>query len=135
MAVVGMIREPRPARFGDRDVAKVIARYTGACLGLLAFAVTSVAGLLTGNAVTVTLSRSLFALFLFCVLGLVLGGAAQLVVAEYERNRESEIRRRLEASATGASHSSNVDPRAAEVPNAPGDDGIVTLNRARSPIG
>ena len=132
-----MTYEPSPARFGDRDVANVIARYTGACLGLLAFAVTSVAGLLTGNAVTVTLSRSLFALFLFCVLGLVLGGAAQLVVAEYERNRESEIRRRIEGSAAGGpgpGESGRSESKATEVPD-DADIPIVTVNRTPSPIG
>ena len=127
-----MKREPRSARFGDRDVANVIARYTGACLGLLAFAVTSVAGLMTGNAVTVTLSRSLLALFLFCVLGLVLGSAAQLVVAEYERNRDSEIRRQIAASAASGSGPSEPGP-GEPVEGGVGDDAdasAVTLHRA-----
>ncbi|MGI0149375.1 MAG: hypothetical protein ACREDF_07585 [Thermoplasmata archaeon] len=97
----GWAGEPPAARFGDRDVAEMIARYTGASLGLLAFAVTSVAGLVTGNPVTVTLSRSLFALFVFCLIGLVLGGAAQLVVTEYERNRESALRRPIGGAAPG----------------------------------
>ena len=72
----------------------MVARYAGACLGLLAFTIVIIAGLFTQNPVTVTLSRSVLALFIFCVIGLVLGTAAQKVVAEHERKRESEIRER-----------------------------------------
>jgi len=72
----------------------VVARYVGAGLGLLAFTVTVVAGLLVRNPVTVTLSRSILALFTFCLIGFVLGTVAQMVVAEHEKKRESEIRKR-----------------------------------------
>ena len=72
----------------------MVARYVGAGLGLLAFTVTVVAGLLVRNPVTVTLSRSILALFTFCLIGFVLGTAAQMVVAEREKKRESEIRKR-----------------------------------------
>lgn len=91
---------------GDRDVALVIARYTGASLGLLAFTITSLAGLITGNSVTVTLSRSLFALFAFCALGFLLGSAAQLVVSEYERERASDARN----ASTTVSAASAINP-------------------------
>ena len=70
------------------------ARYAGASLGLLAFTIVVTAGLIARNPVTVTLSRSIFALFLFCLIGLVLGRVAQVVVAEHEDNREKEIRKR-----------------------------------------
>ena len=70
----------------------MVARYSGAGLGLLAFAVTVVGGLVAGNPVTVTLSRSILALFLFCGVGLALGAVAQMVVAEHERKRETMIR-------------------------------------------
>ena len=70
------------------------ARYAGASLGLLAFTIVITAGLIARNPVTVTLSRSIFALFLFCLIGLVLGRVAQVVVAEHEQKRESEIRKR-----------------------------------------
>ena len=72
----------------------MVARFVGAGLGLLAFTITIVAGLVVHNPVTVILSRSILALFVFCVIGLVLGGAAQLVVREHERSRESEILKR-----------------------------------------
>lgn len=80
----------------------MIARYSGACLGLLAFTVTVVAGLNVENPVTVILSRSILALIVFCVIGLVVGGAAQLVVAEHEKKRESEIRERFHEEPPGA---------------------------------
>lgn len=72
----------------------MVARFVGASLGLLAFTITIIAGLLVHNPVTVILSRSILALFVFCIIGLVLGGAAQLVIREHERTRESEILKR-----------------------------------------
>jgi hypothetical protein len=72
----------------------MVARFAGAGLGLFAFSVTVVAGLLVQNPVTVTLSRSILALFTFCIIGFILGTAAQLVVAEHARKRESEIKQR-----------------------------------------
>ena len=72
----------------------MVARYAGAGLGLLAFTVTVLAGLFVHNPVTVTLSRGILALFVFCLIGFVLGTAAQMVVAEREKKRDSEIRER-----------------------------------------
>ena len=74
----------------------MVARFSAASLGLLAFCVSLLAGLYVQNPVTVTLSRSIFALFVFCIIGLVLGGAAQMVITEHERNRESAIRKQYE---------------------------------------
>jgi hypothetical protein len=92
---------PRLARRegGNKDVADMIARYAGASLGLLAFAIVTVAGLFTQNPFTVTLSRGILALFLFCVIGFVLGGAAQLILNEYEKNRIEEIKTRIRGPA------------------------------------
>ena len=86
----------------------MVARYAGASLGLLAFLIVVTAGLIAQNPVTVTLSRSIFALFLFCLIGLVLGRIAQMVVAEHEQKRETEIRKRYhEPSVTPAERSEN----------------------------
>ena len=68
----------------------MIARFAGAILGLLAFTITAVAGVWVQNPVTVTLSRSILALVAFCVIGVVLGTAAQVVVREHEKQRKSE---------------------------------------------
>jgi hypothetical protein len=85
---------------GDKDVALMVARFTGISLGLLAFAITVTAGLLVRNPVEVILSRSIFALFVFCLIGLLLGGAAQMVIAEYDKDRESEILKRYREDMT-----------------------------------
>ena len=74
----------------------MLARYAGASLGLLAFAVSTVAGLLAQNSVGVILSRSIFALFVFCIIGLVLGGVARMIIAEHETKQALEIRKRYE---------------------------------------
>ncbi len=71
----------------------MVARFAGVGLGFLAFSITAFAGLFVQNPVTVTLSRSILALFVFTIIGLALGTAAELVVHEYEKSRESEIRK------------------------------------------
>lgn len=83
----------------------MVARFTGAGLGLLAFAITVTSGLLVGNPIEVTLSRSILALILFCVLGLVLGGTAQCVIAEHHRQTEASIREQCRAEAAEADQS------------------------------
>jgi hypothetical protein len=60
-------------------------------LGLLAFSVAIAGGLLAQNPVTVTLSRGIFALFLFFFLGIALGTAAERVLSEYEGQRKSQL--------------------------------------------
>ncbi len=91
----------------------MVARFAGASLGLLAFTITVTAGLLVQNPVHVTLSRSIFALLVFCLIGLVLGTVAQLVVAEFERGREAEIRKRYHEDSIAAQ-----DGGSAEAPSA-----------------
>ena len=67
----------------------MVSRYTGACLGLLAFAITIVAGLAVHNPPMVTLSRAVWALVVFCPLGLVVGACAQSVINEHYRQRKA----------------------------------------------
>ena len=88
----------------------MMARYAGASLGLLAFFVAVAAGLLARNPATVTLSRGIFALLLFCLIGLVIGAAAQRVVAEHEKGRESDIRERYRPSPPGAEGGETKEP-------------------------
>ena len=61
----------------------MIARFSGGVLGLLAFGIATMAGLAVGNPPEVILSRSLWALVIFCVIGMVVGAAVQAVVNEY----------------------------------------------------
>lgn len=96
----------------------MIARYAGASLGLLAFAIVTFAGMFTQNPFTVTLSRGILALFIFCVIGLVLGGAAQLILNEYEKTRMAEMKQRFRGS------SGRTD--APEVEKSPATDGGAT---------
>ena len=70
----------------------MVARFTGVGLGLLAFTITIVAGVWIQNSVTVTLSRSILALFVFCLIGFVLGSAADIVVAEHETGQAAKVR-------------------------------------------
>jgi len=86
----------------------MIARYAGSVLGLFAFSVTVFAGLVVRNPIAITLERAVFALFLFCMIGFVLGSVAQMVVREFERKREAEILQRYEPT------SSDMDVAAAE---------------------
>ena len=68
----------------------MIPRYASAFLGLLAFSVTVFAGLAAHNSFRSVLSKALWAMFVFFLIGLVVGGAAQLVVREHVRRREEE---------------------------------------------
>lgn len=79
----------------------MVPRFAGASLGLLAFSIAVTAGLWVRNPVDVILSRSIFALFAFCLIGFLLGGAAQMVIAEYDSGRESEILKRYREDIEG----------------------------------
>jgi len=83
----------------------MVVRYAGASPGLLAIAIIVTAGLnaqvnsslqrsrpLELTPVTVTISRSNFALFLFCLFGFVLGRKAQ-VVAAFTPSNETSLQR------------------------------------------
>ena len=83
----------------------MIARFSGAVLGLLAFAVAVFSGIYAENTVTVTLSRGILALFVFCAIGFVVGGAAQMVVAEHERTARERINERYSERPQGADES------------------------------
>lgn len=73
----------------------MVARFSAASLALIAFTIAVVAGLFAGNPVTTTLSRGILALFIFCILGLSLGKIADVVIAEHQKKRETEILERL----------------------------------------
>jgi hypothetical protein len=68
----------------------MIPRYSGAVLGFLAFGVATVTGVICGNPPEVVLGRALWALVVFCMVGLVVGAAGQAVANEFERRREAE---------------------------------------------
>lgn len=70
----------------------MIARYCGAMLGLMAFGLATLTGLAVGNSPELILSRALWSLAVFCVIGLAIGAAAQAVVNEYETQRARVLR-------------------------------------------
>lgn len=96
------------------DVSPMVARLAGAGLGLFAFTVTVIAGLAVGNPVGVTLSRSILALLVFCLIGLVLGTAVQHVLDEHRRRRleqlEEEAARAAETSEHGEEETTSKKP-------------------------
>lgn len=69
----------------------MVSRFLGAGLGLLAFAVAGIAGIVVHNPIEVTLSRSLLALVVFFAIGRLLGGAVELMVEEHVRGRRSAV--------------------------------------------
>lgn len=79
----------------------MVARFAGASLGLLAFTVAVVCGLIVRNPVTVTLSRGILALFVFCLIGMVLGAIAQMVITEHEKRTLSRLDEQYPQQAKG----------------------------------
>ncbi len=69
----------------------MIPRFSGACLGLFAFTVSVIVGLIVGNPITVILSRSILMLFVFFLVGVIVGTAAQKVIHEHERKQRQKI--------------------------------------------
>ncbi len=68
-----------------------MVQVSGACLGLFAFAVTVLAGLAAGNAATAILSRALWAMAAFFLLGCLLGYVAMRVIDEHAIRRHREL--------------------------------------------
>lgn len=60
-------------------------------MGLLAFVVSVFGGLITRNRFEFILSRALWAMLAFCVLGALVGWAAQRVVREYRGEQYEEV--------------------------------------------
>lgn len=67
-------------------VARIISM-----LGLFAFAVTVIGGVIVQNSFSYTLSRALLAMLLFSGVGLVVGCCAERVVREYQKRQHEEI--------------------------------------------
>ena len=67
-------------------------RLCGAALGLLAFAVTLILGLLAGNPVEAVLLKGIWALFIFCGLGLSVGWVACRIIDEYAADLHRSMR-------------------------------------------
>ena len=68
-----------------------MVRLCGAALGLLAFAIAIVQGMLADNPTDVTIFRAVKAMFLFCVIGLGVGYVAHRVLDEHALRRRKEM--------------------------------------------
>lgn len=90
-----------------------MVRVSGACLGLFAFAVTILAGLSAGNPATAILSRALWAMGAFFLLGCVLGYIALRVIDEHAIRRHKELfgaPRTDKVSSTAEDDDADVEP-------------------------
>ena len=68
-----------------------MVRLCGAALGLFAFGVTILLGLTAGNPAEVTLLRAVWAMVVFCVIGLGVGWVAWRVLDEHALGRQREM--------------------------------------------
>lgn len=66
-------------------------RRTMGVMGLLAFAITVLGGLSGGNTVEFILPRALWAMAIFCLLGLIVGWAAEMIVQEHQAKQYAEV--------------------------------------------
>ncbi len=98
-----------------------MVRLCGASLGLFAFAIAILLGLLAGNPTPVILSRALWALLIFCVIGLIAGWVGYRVLDEHavHRSREmlSEIDGQKDAAASAGNRQAASEESEAAVPN------------------
>ena len=69
----------------------IMVRRAMAVLGLLSFTITILGGLAGGNRVEFILSRALWAMGLFCLLGWIVGWCAERVVAEHRTKQREQI--------------------------------------------
>ncbi len=66
-------------------------RTIAAALGLLAFSVTVLGGLWVRNPVTAILSRGIWAMIVFSIIGLVMGWVVRMVLLEHLAEREKAL--------------------------------------------
>ncbi|MCB9851302.1 MAG: hypothetical protein H6817_11435 [Phycisphaerales bacterium] len=93
----------------------MIARFAGGVLGLFAFGVAATVGVIAGNPPMTVVSRALWALLIFCMIGLVIGQATQMVIDEYVTRQEEKLRSSSDDAGTeaeGAKHASAVATKA-----------------------
>lgn len=73
-------------------------RLCGACLALFAFSITLLFGLFAGNPIEVILPRAIWALVLFCAIGLSVGWVGCRVLDEHSLRRHREMFTEVEES-------------------------------------
>lgn len=86
-----------------------MARVSGACIGLFTFAVVVLAGMAAGNSTATILSRALWAMAAFFLLGSLLGYVGMQVVDEYAIRRRQELFGDVETESRGAGATADGD--------------------------
>ncbi|NOS99299.1 MAG: hypothetical protein HOP29_01575 [Phycisphaerales bacterium] len=86
-------------------------RATGAAFGLLAFSTTVLTGLWVRNPPVLILQRAVWAMLLFCLIGLCVGWAAHVVVREHAHRREQSLFGEAEATSDQSGPSDPDDRR------------------------
>ncbi len=105
-------------------------RTCGACTALLAFAITIFRGVLVDNPTDTILTRALWSLVVFLVLGLAVGWIGQTVIEEHSRQlHEREAIAQREAEAALATDAGEAEAAANDADPAP------KPNAARAPEG
>lgn len=75
-----------------------MARLCGACLALFAFSITVLLGLFAENPIELVLPRAIWALILFCVIGMCVGWVGSRVLDEHALRRNREMFTEVEES-------------------------------------
>lgn len=98
-----------------------MVRLCGASLGLFAFSVAIIQGLMVENPGDVILVRAMWALFLFCGLGLIVGWVANRILDEHAQTRYRELF--PESEAAEKSSAAPAEPAAGTQAATPRNDG------------
>ncbi len=103
-----------------------MVRLCGAALGLFAFSIALLQGLLVNNPTDTTLIRAVQAMFVFCVIGLCVGYVGQRVLDEHAIRRHGEMFKEVDeeeeasrdsqaaSAGTGPAAGSNAKPPASQ---------------------
>jgi len=99
-----------------------MVRLCGACLGLFAFSIAIIQGLMANNPAETTLVRGLEAMFVFCLIGLCVGWVAQRVLDEHAVRRHGEMFKEVEEDEPGQQTQTSIsaDARGEPARAAPG---------------
>jgi NhaP-type Na+/H+ or K+/H+ antiporter len=100
-----------------------MVRLCGAALGLLAFGVTIFLGLAAGNPTESILLKAVWALMLFCGIGLFVGWVSHRVMDEHALRLDSEARNEEDAAAEASADQTDAMNQG-EIPAAAGDQAI-----------
>jgi MFS family permease len=100
-----------------------MVRTTGVQIGLLAFAVASLAGIYAGNPATVILLRALLAMLLGTLIGQAAGWTAKLVLRDHLQRKKLHIDREHFKAMRALTRAAEQNPQVAEPQTDPAQAG------------